>query len=163
MNQEIEPVRWALVSTNINYQVSNTGLVKHGALILKPYDDGHGYDRVSINRKDLKVHRLIAIAFLENPNNYKCVNHKDGNKKNNHVDNLEWCNHSQNRVHALKIGLVNEGHKRTDAKLSISQVLAIREEYNAGGISQRSLAVKYSIGKSAIQLVLTNKTYKNAI
>lgn len=51
------------------------------------------------------VHRIVAESFLENLNNLKCVNHKDGNKQNNNVSNLEWCTYSENNIHALKNGL----------------------------------------------------------
>lgn len=68
-----------------------------------------GYYRVNLNNKDggktFKVHRLVAICFLENPNNHKCVNHVDGNKLNNNVNNLEWCNFSHNNKHARELGL----------------------------------------------------------
>jgi hypothetical protein len=50
------------------------------------------------------LHRLIAEAFIENPNNYPFVNHIDGNKKNNNLNNLEWCTQSQNCLHSVKMG-----------------------------------------------------------
>lgn len=68
-----------------------------------------GYYRVNLNNKDggktFKVHRLVAIHFIENPNNYNIVNHKDGNKLNNNVDNLEWCDYTHNNRHARELGL----------------------------------------------------------
>lgn len=153
---------WKPIS-NTTYQVSNFGRVKSKKKILSPWNDGVGYKKVSIHPEVLKVHRLVASAFIDNPNNYRCVNHKDGDKSNNHVDNLEWCNHSQNRVHAIKTGLVKQGCDRSDSRLRLAQVISLRADYNTGNYSHRELAAKYGIGKSAIQLLLTNKTYKNAV
>lgn len=69
----------------------------------------NGYEYVCL-RKDGKnqnrmIHRLVAEAFIPNPENLPCVNHIDGNKHNNDVSNLQWCTHSQNRKHAYDSGL----------------------------------------------------------
>ena len=94
------------------YQVSNLGRVKRLRFInrhldfkqekiLKPYKDGGDYYFVIGLHKNGKkkykaIHRLVAEAFIPNPNNYPIVNHKDENKENNYVDNLEWCTHKYN-------------------------------------------------------------------
>lgn len=79
--------------------------------ILKPSDNGRGYQHVvlRINGKsiDTYVHRYIAEHFLLNPYGYTEVNHIDGDKTNNAVENLEWCTSSQNKYHSVKIGLIN--------------------------------------------------------
>lgn len=92
------------------YKISNLGNVKS----LKTnknlyYSKSKNYLRVSLNkdgiRKGYSIHRLVAEAFIPNPNNYPCVNHKDCNGNNNNVDNLEWCTHKQNnsyKNHHLK-------------------------------------------------------------
>ena len=73
---------------------------------LKQQKTGHkGYAKVRVNRKDKFVHRLVAISYLPNPCNKKNVNHIDGDKQNNHVDNLEWCTQSENIQHAYDTGL----------------------------------------------------------
>jgi hypothetical protein len=73
---------------------------------LKQHKTGHGgYLKVRISNKDHFVHRLVAIAYLENLENKETVNHIDGNKENNHVSNLEWCTRSENTQHAYNTGL----------------------------------------------------------
>lgn len=69
----------------------------------------YGYHFVALSKDNgyhnKLVHRLVAEAFIPNPNNYPCVNHKDGNKSNNSVSNLEWCTIKQNLHHAVETGL----------------------------------------------------------
>lgn len=78
--------------------------------ILKPSDNGRGYQHLvlRINGKgiDTYVHRYIAEHLIPNPNGYVEVNHIDGDKANNAVENLEWCTSSQNKNHSVKIGLI---------------------------------------------------------
>ena len=83
---------------------------------LQPETTGCGYLRVLLidregKRSHLSVHRIVAKAYIPNPNNLPQVNHKDGNKRNNHISNLEWCTSQQNNVHALENGL-RTGRKR---------------------------------------------------
>lgn len=97
------------------YKVSSFGKVKSlkyeghdGEKELKQSTDRLGYKVVYLydnsgKRKFKLVHRLVAQAFIENPNNYGEVNHIDGNPSNNEICNLEWCNRSQNIVHASKV------------------------------------------------------------
>lgn len=80
-------------------------------LKLKQSYDGHGYLHVSLYKnskmKNGVVHKLVAKHFVSNPNNYKCVNHIDGNKINNNVDNLEWCTYKYNSEHSIAMGKNN--------------------------------------------------------
>lgn len=107
---------WRTVPGTDGYlEVSNEGrvrsLLRGKPNILKATEDTNGYLRLrmTIHRKrySFKVHRLVAQAFIDNPNNLPQVNHIDGNKKNNRVGNLEWVTNQQNAVHALKNGLWN--------------------------------------------------------
>ena len=122
------------------YQVSNLGNVKAldrvikdstrertqhiKSHILKPTDNGRGYQIVSLNkngRKNKYVHRLVAEAFIDNPENKKEVNHKDLNKKNNCVDNLEWINQKENKEH----------YRKTDdyTKMLFERIIRGRKKY----------------------------------
>ncbi|MFA6069813.1 MAG: NUMOD4 domain-containing protein, partial [Janthinobacterium sp.] len=102
------------------YEVSNKGRVKslartsyrsNGRILIKKERimtnsvNFFGYETVYLNKKRYPVHRLVAIHFLVNENSFPEVNHIDGNKKNNNVENLEWCNRSFNLKHAYKTGL----------------------------------------------------------
>ena len=101
------------------YQVSNYGRVKsltyrkcvHGIrtissadIVLSPFDNGNGYLLISLTRnqkrKNFYVHRIVAENFIDIPNKFDYVNHKDFNKKNNKVENLEWCTQKYNVNHA---------------------------------------------------------------
>lgn len=77
---------------------------RHGDLMVGAVDHC-GYRHTILNRKNRNFHRVIAETFIPNLNNLPCVNHKDGNKQNNRVDNLEWCTHSENTLHSFRTGL----------------------------------------------------------
>lgn len=93
-----------------NYYVSNKGRIKNNNRILKPTQDDE-YCYITIQKKFYCVHDLVALLFIENPNKYKMVNHKDGNKKNNNVNNLEWINNIGNIMHAINTGLFKKVKK----------------------------------------------------
>lgn len=99
------------------YQVSSFGRIRRLTTrggrplteprILKEKHDGHGYPQITLSKgKSIKykhIHRLVAESFIPNPNNLREVNHKDENKKNNRVENLEWCTHQYNNVYGTKL------------------------------------------------------------
>lgn len=94
------------------YQVSDKGRVrsvsgktktKHfSGKVLSTFADSSGYMSVNLSRKLYRVHRLVAVAFINNPHNYPCVNHKDENKANNKAINLEWCTYKFNNNYGTR-------------------------------------------------------------
>lgn len=99
---------------NPNYFISNKGFLISfvGDMhIVRPGFDKNGYTKYCLRniytkeKRDYKGHRLVAYYFIDNPNNLPCVNHKDGNKANNTVENLEWVTHTDNNLHAYNSGL----------------------------------------------------------
>lgn len=91
------------------FKQNHSKMQKVESKILKPYLNNNGYYYVSLTKngktKILYIHRLIATAFIPNPNNYPCINHIDGNKLNNNISNLEWCSYKHNNEEAYRIGL----------------------------------------------------------
>ena len=131
---------------NPKYIISNRGfiisLVREFRL-LNIRRDKHGYihyyirDLSTGKRKDFKGHRLVAEYFIDNPNNYPIVNHIDGNKTNNHIENLEWSTYSQNNIHAYKNGL-NRSKKRQCTINGINYE-SITEAANQLGVSRATI------------------------
>lgn len=102
-----------VISDYPSYYVCRNGEVYGQTCVIKPQTNSNGYHYVTLcknqtKKKNFYIHRLIANAFLENPCEKKFVNHKDLNKTNNHVDNLEWCSHSENVQHMYKHKIRNK-------------------------------------------------------
>lgn len=114
-----------------------------------------GYYRVHYEGKEYLFHRLVALKFLGESNGLH-VNHKDGNKLNNHPDNLEYVTRAENAAHAHRTGLIQasgEGNGR--AKLTWDKVREIRNS----NLSYKELASKYKISKSTVYDILRNRTW----
>jgi hypothetical protein len=163
------------------YQVNNCGYIKSLPKIINPPNGGKGITKEKILKNTFdkdgyffvqlskngklspkKVHRLVALTFVPNPENKPQVNHKDGNKQNNNIDNLEWNTKKENIKHAHENGLINrKGVKNSQSKLTEQQVLEIRELYSNGKYSSRQLAKEYGMNKSSISSVINRKTWKH--
>ena len=100
---------WKIIEEFNNYEVSNLGRVrnikKNKLMTISKRPNGYCVVKLSKNNisRERKVHRLVAIAFIPNPNHYDCINHIDENKENNQVENLEWCNHQYNNTYGNRI------------------------------------------------------------
>lgn len=161
---------WKIINEFPNYSISDKGEVKRNQYtnidslgrkfifkekILKLYDDKDGYKTVMLRNdkngvKLCKVHRLVAQAFLDNPNNLPCVNHKDENKTNNCVDNLEFCDTKYNNIY-------NNRH----IKAGLTQRINIYSIDNKGNITYYNgvceAAKLLKIKESAISLAINGK------
>ena len=111
------------------YQISNYGRVrslskkirtrnsKEGIMVTSV--DSYGYKNVTLSRKTHKVHRLVAVAFIENIHQYPCVNHKDENKENNRVDNLEWCSYKYNSNYGTRNKRISQNGGRKIVQMDL--------------------------------------------
>lgn len=163
------------------YQVSNTGKVKsldhivtskdnksrlQKGRFLKSSINHKGYIRYSLSingkRFNFSAHRLVAISFIPNPLNKTQVNHKNGIKTDNNVDNLEWVDNKENIIHAYKNGLIkcNLGEKHHMSKLTNKQVEDIRLK-RCNGFTLKNLSKEYGISIVAIYNISKNITYKH--
>lgn len=124
-----------------------------------------GYLMVALAGRTFRVNRLVATAFIPNPDNKPVVNHIDGNKENNKADNLEWTTISENMLHAYRCGLKTAmiGEENPNAKLTRNQVKAIRSEYvpYSQQYGSNALAKKYNVSNVTITNIVNHKTYKN--
>jgi hypothetical protein len=149
------------------YQASSFGRVRSpyqrgkGIYTLKPVMSSSGYFTVNIKGKMPTVHRLVAKAFIPNPEVKRCVNHKDGIKTNNNLDNLEWVTHKENLHHAIGLGLkirVPMAAALASAEKSrkpvISRCVTTGEEIKHG--SRSECAIYLGKHKSAVYSALKN-------
>jgi hypothetical protein len=160
------------------YQVSSIGRVKSlqristfnnskglkKEIIIKTWND-EGYIRVKLSNnsveKTYRVHRLVANEFLENPFNKSQVNHKNGIKTDNSVENLEWVTNSENSIHAFKNNLRKSplGSNHGNSKLNEQKVLEIRKIGRSKSLKE--ISDIYCVDKSLISLILLNKAWKH--
>lgn len=110
--------------------------------------------------KTFAVHRLVAQTFIPNPRDKPEVNHRDGNKTNNNVDNLEWATGEENSEHARDIGLIKRGEKHHNCRLTNADVLRIRQ-YRKSGFTGRKIASLFSISITHVYDICAFRKWKH--
>jgi len=150
----------------IKGKLLNTFLDKNGYVLIKGF---------------LRVHRLVAESFILNPENKPCVNHIDGNKQNNNVNNLEWCSRSENDKHAFKLGLRTQkgknnsnfgnykirnikkdknkfsGENNNNSKITENDVVWVRN--NIGKYTQKEMAERLKISQVMVSRIILRKSW----
>ena len=148
--------QWKLIESAPSYEVSSLGRVRNFKTkkIIAQRINRSGYYQSNLYKEGKKItreiHRLVALAFLPNEENKPFVNHKNGIKTDNRVENLEWCTQAENITHAVKNRLVK-------TKLTDEQA---KEIFNSQ-LSHRKLAKLYNITNSIVWRIKNKKAYKH--
>ncbi len=161
---------WKEINGYEDYLISNIGNViskkkiKH--LLLTKCKDNYGYYVVALfsnnKRKTLKVHRLVALNFIDNPYDKETVNHINGIKTDNRVENLEWCTSAENTYHANKTGLTNiKGENHIKSVTNEKTVVKLRERYKNSNLNYRQIGEEFSLNQSTVRDIVKRRTWKH--
>lgn len=158
------------IGNYFGYKIQSDGTIygKRGSIMKSRLNDkGYPCVNLEINRKNYckRIHRIVAETFIPNPENKPFVNHKDRNRANSNISNLEWCTASENVKHSVSNGgrinytRNNYGESNGNSKLSWKQVLAIRELYSSRKFSQNNLAEIFNLTQGVINKIVNNKIW----
>lgn len=182
MNEGNINEEWVEITGFPNYLISNKGRVKRISRlilgksgskyklpekIMSPVLSKAGYPSVLLTigeaKLNFKIHRLVAKAFIPNPENKPQVNHKNGIKTDNNVDNLEWATASENVTHAFKTGLSQgkKGEANNSSKLTEREVLQIRHLFAMKVFDMEELSKKYKVTNKTIFNIVTRRVWKH--
>jgi hypothetical protein len=155
----------SLVKGGDNYSISNLGNLRNdkNGRIRKHTKHKSGYLTTTLSERSTQyVQRLVALAFIPNPENKPFVNHLDGNKQNNIVGNLEWSTPSENIIHANKTGLQThpKGEDHHSARLTEKEVIKIKEMLR-DGVRGKDIVKQFSITKQMVYYIKNGRSWQH--
>jgi hypothetical protein len=154
---------------NGNYEISTTGLLMSNKFksprLLKSPVSGAGYRHLVLSKnnvhKTVLIHRLVAQAFLPNPENKPEINHINGVKTDNRLENLEWCTKSENSCHSLRTGLTKQiGETANNAKLNERQIRVILHIKQIGKMPSTKVGKIFGVKPYTIREIWNKKRWK---
>lgn len=159
---------WKHINEYPDYMISNLGRVLgKRSLFIKPHKSYNGYLRTKLYNKNgfkrFLIHRLVLEHFGSSIRG-TVVNHKDGNKCNNCINNLEWLSPKENVRHAIRNGLRNDwsGEGNPNSKLSYNEIYKIRKLYTDKKISVKHISEMYGINRNQVRRIATGKQWSNS-
>lgn len=153
------------------YKISNLGRIKsfkrynYGKLMSNNSFDKDGYLKIGLidtlgKRKHYRIHRLVALAFIDNPNKYEFINHKDNNPSNNSMDNLEWCSLEYNNSYRFYNGNANhKGESHPQTKLTDDVVKQIYILGHSGNYTESQIADTFNTTRSVVNKIRLKYTW----
>ncbi len=176
---------WKRIPSYSLYEASDLGRIKtfnwknkKTEAIMKPHIDGCGYLRTMLKRDSdgeihtIKVHRIIGITFIPNPENKPQINHKNGIRSDNRAINLEWVTNSENIKDSFAKGRSsNLGSKNPAATVTEEQVIEIRKnyvyhrknQYDRRGETLQQIANRYGTSRNIIKMIISGRTWKHLL
>lgn len=161
---------WKPIAGWTKYEVSSLGRVRNVVTghVIAPFvkNKKKGYKAVVLvgprGVRQPMISGLVAEAFIgPRPSLEITVNHIDGVKTNDAIENLEYCTRAENNKHAARLGLFPRGEKHRGAKLTAAIVVAARKRYNSGGITYRELAEQYGVGGATMRSAIIGRRWKH--
>lgn len=154
---------------NFDYEINKEGIIRRisNQRIKKSIIRKDGYIGIQLyisktKHQTFQLHRLLAEAFIPNPNNKPCINHIDSNRSNNNLNNLEWATYSENALHGNRYGKMStKGERNGFSKLTEKDILEIRELRKTKNISYSKIAKLYNVSNSCISGILLNINWKH--
>ena len=154
---------------NLDYEINSEGIVRKISTkrIKKSFKRPDGYIGIQLyitkeKVKNYQLHRLIANAFIPNPDNKLYVNHIDSNRENNSLNNLEWVTFEENVKHGYELGYAsNKGSNNGFSVLTEEQVLEMRSKRENDNLTYQQLATQYNVSYGCVAGIIQRKNWKH--
>ena len=175
-NLEVDQEKWLPIKNYEGvYSISSFGNLRREikgkrtfkGRIIRPSLPHSGYFCVKLtNNKQVKsvnIHKLVIETFKHKRPEGKHINHIDGNKLNNKIENLEYLTRKQNTIHAMKLGLIRKGEETTNSKLNNRDVLKIKNLISASNVKASKIAIMFNVSHQCIKDIKKERTWKHII
>jgi|LakMenEpi03Aug12_release.lakeMendotaPanAssembly.Ray.scaffolds.fasta_scaffold756555_1 hypothetical protein len=145
----------------VNSSIKNNKTILKKGIPIKVCYDKYGYLKCMLKRKNKTVHRLVAEAFIPNPLNKAQVNHINGIKTDNRVENLEWVTNEENIKKGVELKLFLYGSSHKMSKLTEKEVVEIRNKYDKKNYNSYRLSREYNVSRTLINYIVSRKNWKH--